>query len=295
MKRKTCFITPIVVASFYKLLLKKQFVRDITESGWSFELKCYICVAKKRKMKVIKYPLWLLYRIWFYILMLVPILVLFPFIFLTILSEKTYPLFFKIARIWAKIILIGMGFRYSIEGDDIFEDGKSYMLVANHTSMTDIMLMLLAVKNHPFVFVGKMELVKIPIFGFIYKRVCILVDRKSSKSRYEVFERAQKRIQQGLSICIFPEGGVPDESVLLDEFKDGAFRIAIEHELPIVPMTFYDNKKRFSYTFFSGTPGKMRAKIHAPIETKGILKEDRHHIKEEVRKIILADLENDQK
>ena len=283
------------MASCYKLLLKKQFVRDITESGWSFELKCYICVAKKRKMKVIKYPLWLLYRIWFYILMLVPILVLFPFIFLTILSEKTYPLFFKIARIWAKIILIGMGFRYCIEGDDIFEDGKSYMLVANHTSMTDIMLMLLAVKNHPFVFVGKMELVKIPIFGFIYKRVCILVDRKSSKSRYEVFERAQKRIQQGLSICIFPEGGVPDESVLLDEFKDGAFRIAIEHELPIVPMTFYDNKKRFSYTFFSGTPGKMRAKIHAPIETKGILKEDRHHIKEEVRKIILADLENDQK
>ena len=174
-------------------------------------------------MKVLLYPLWLLYRIWFYVLMFVPIIILFPFIFVSILSEKTYPLFFKIARIWAKFILIGMGFRYSIEGDDVFEDGKSYMLVANHTSMTDIMLMLIAVKNHPFVFVGKKELVKIPIFGFIYKRVCILVDRKSSKSRYEVFERAQKRIQQGLSICIFPEGGVPDESVLLDEFKDGAF------------------------------------------------------------------------
>ena len=246
-------------------------------------------------MKVIKYPLWLLYRIWFYILMLVPIIVLFPFILATILSEKTYPLFFKIARLWAKIILIGMGFRYSIEGDEIFEDGKSYMLVANHTSMTDIMLMLIAVKNHPFVFVGKKELVKIPIFGFIYKRVCILVDRKSSKSRYEVFERAQKRIHQGLSICIFPEGGVPDESVLLDDFKDGAFRIAIEHQLPIVPMTFYDNKKRFSYTFFSGTPGKMRAKIHKPIETNGKLMEDRHVIKQEVRQIILADLENDNK
>ena len=87
-------------------------------------------------MKVLLYPLWLLYRIWFYMLMLVPIIVLFPFIFVTILSEKTYPLFFKIARLWAKIILIGMGFRYSIEGDEIFEDGKSYMLVANHTSMT---------------------------------------------------------------------------------------------------------------------------------------------------------------
>lgn len=246
-------------------------------------------------MKFLKYPLTLLYRIWFYILVLVPIIILFPFILATILSEKTYPLFFKIARIWSKIILFGMGFNYSIEGDDVFEEGKSYMLVANHTSMTDIMLMLIAVKNHPFVFVGKKELAKIPIFGFIYKRVCILVDRSSSKSRYQVFERAQKRIHQGLSICIFPEGGVPEEHIVLDGFKDGAFRIAIEHQLPIVPMVFFDNKKRFSYTFFSGSPGKMRAKIYPVIETKGKTLEDRNAIKLQVRNIILEPLVNDLK
>ena len=246
-------------------------------------------------MKFLKYPLTLLYRIWFYILVLVPIIVLFPFILATILSEKTYPLFFKIARLWSKIILIGMGFNYSIEGDEVFEDRKSYMLVANHTSMTDIMLMLIAVKNHPFVFVGKKELAKIPIFGFIYKRVCILVDRANSKSRYQVFERAQKRIHQGLSICIFPEGGVPEEHIVLDEFKDGAFRIAIEHGLPIVPMVFFDNKKRFSYTFFSGTPGKMRAKIYPIIETKGKTLEDRNALKQQVRDIILQPLLEDLK
>lgn len=246
-------------------------------------------------MKFLKYPLTLLYRIWFYILVLVPIIVLFPFILATILSEKTYPLFFKIARLWSKVILIGMGFNYSIEGDEVFEDGKSYMLVANHTSMTDIMLMLIAVKNHPFVFVGKKELAKIPIFGFIYKRVCILVDRSSSKSRYAVFERAQKRIHQGLSICIFPEGGVPEEHIVLDEFKDGAFRIAIEHGLPIVPMVFFDNKKRFSYTFFSGSPGKMRAKIYPIIETKGKTLEDRNALKQQVREIILQPLLDDLK
>lgn len=246
-------------------------------------------------MKFLKYPLTLLYRIWFYILVLVPIIVLFPFILATILSEKTYPLFFKIARLWSKVILIGMGFNYSIEGDEVFEDGKSYMLVANHTSMTDIMLMLIAVKNHPFVFVGKKELAKIPIFGFIYKRVCILVDRSSSKSRYAVFERAQKRIHQGLSICIFPEGGVPEEHIVLDEFKDGAFRIALEHGLPIVPMVFFDNKKRFSYTFFSGSPGKMRAKIYPIIETKGKTLEDKNALKQQVREIILQPLLEDLK
>ena len=246
-------------------------------------------------MKFLKYPLTLLYRIWFYILVLVPIIVLFPFILATILSEKTYPLFFKIARLWSKIILIGMGFNYSIEGDEVFEDGKSYMLVANHTSMTDIMLMLIAVKNHPFVFVGKKELAKIPIFGFIYKRVCILVDRSNSKSRYQVFERAQKRIHQGLSICIFPEGGVPEEHIVLDDFKDGAFRIALEHGLPIVPMVFFDNKKRFSYTFFSGSPGKMRAKIYPIIETKGKTLEDKNALKQQVREIILQPLLEDLK
>jgi 1-acyl-sn-glycerol-3-phosphate acyltransferase len=242
-------------------------------------------------MKYIKYPLTLLYRIWFYILVLVPIIVLFPFIFLTIISKKTYPFFFKIARLWSKIILIGMGFNIKITGDTVFEEGKSYVLVANHTSMTDIMLMLVLVKNHPFVFVGKKELAQIPIFGFIYKRVCILVDRGSSKSRYQVFERAQKRIQQGLSICIFPEGGVPEEYIVLDEFKDGAFRIAIEHQLPIVPMVFFDNKKRFSYTFFSGSPGKMRAKILPIIETKGKTLEDKNEIKQLVRQSILEELD----
>jgi 1-acyl-sn-glycerol-3-phosphate acyltransferase len=136
---------------------------------------------------MIKYPLYLLYRIWYYVLVFVPIVVFFPVILATILSEKTYPLFFKIARIWAKIILTGMGFNYKISGAAIFEEGKSYVLVANHTSMTDIMLMLVLVKNHPFVFVGKKELAQIPIFGFIYKRVCILVDRNSSKSRFQVF------------------------------------------------------------------------------------------------------------
>jgi len=195
------------------------------------------------------------------------------------------------ARIWAKVILFGMGFRVQLDMEEEIIEGKSYMFVANHTSMTDIMLMLSVVKN-PFVFVGKKELAKIPLFGFFYKRTCILVDRKSSKSRMAVFERAQQRLNQGLSICIFPEGGVPDdESILLDEFKDGAFRLAVEHQIPIVPLTFADNKKRFSYTFFSGSPGIMRVKIHHFFETKHQNPEYKKTVKESVRKVILKQLQ----
>lgn len=249
-------------------------------------------------MKILKIIFWTLWRIWFYLMMGIPIIIMLPFLVVSILKEKWYPYFFVMARIWAKAILFGSGFYYRVEREQKLDPEKSYMFVANHTSMADIMLMLAVVKN-PFVFVGKKELSKIPLFGFFYKRTCILVDRNSTRSRMEVFNRAEKRLHQGLSICIFPEGGVPaDESILLDTFKDGAFRLAIEHNIPIVPLTFADNKKRFSYTFFSGSPGLMRAKVHAFIPTEGKTienKKDIKEIKDEVRTIIynqLLDFEN---
>ncbi|WP_309640497.1 lysophospholipid acyltransferase family protein [Flavobacterium sp.] len=240
-------------------------------------------------MKIFKIIFWTLWRIWFYIMMGVPIIIMFPFLLVSILKETWYPYFFVMARIWAKFILFASGFYYKVDSEYEIEMNKSYMFVANHTSMTDIMLTLAVVRN-PFVFVGKKELAKIPLFGFFYKRTCILVDRNSTRSRMEVFNRAEKRLNQGMSICIFPEGGVPNnESILLDEFKDGAFRLAIEHQIPIVPLTFMDNKKRFSYTFFSGGPGLMRVVIHQLIPTIGKTienKKDIKQVKEQVRSVI---------
>ncbi len=233
---------------------------------------------------------YILYRIWFYVLVAVPIIIMFPALLILSSKESWYPQFFWMARnIWANVIIYGMGFVPRIEREQKLEKGKSYMLIANHTSMTDIMLMLKASKN-PFVFVGKKELVKIPIFGFFYKRVCIMVDRSSAKSRSAVYERAQRRLNQGLSICIFPEGGVPETDVLLDNFKDGAFRLAIDYQIPIVPMTFADNKKRFSYVFFSGGPGRMRAKVHKFIPTEGLGQEQKRPLKEQARALILEQL-----
>jgi 1-acyl-sn-glycerol-3-phosphate acyltransferase len=241
-------------------------------------------------MKIFKYIFWVLYRIWFYVLVALPILIMFPILIISILKESWYPFFFKLARFWARIILIGMGFKTKIERDQTPERNKSYMFIANHTSMADIMLMLVSIKN-PFVFVGKAELAKIPLFGFFYKRTCILVDRNSAKSRQAVFLRAQNRLKSGLSICIFPEGGVPEEHMVLDEFKDGAFRLAINHHIPIVPLTFADNKKRFSYTFFSGSPGKMRVKMHEFLLTENLTIEDTKALNEKSRMIILRQLE----
>ncbi|WP_298542256.1 lysophospholipid acyltransferase family protein [uncultured Aquimarina sp.] len=245
-------------------------------------------------MFIIRYILILLWRIWFYMMMGIPIIILFPILLILTSREQWYPQFFVVARFWAKIVLFGSGFVPRLKKEAKVDAHKSYMFVANHTSMADIMLMLYCVKN-PFVFVGKKELAKIPIFGFFYKRTCILVDRNSQKSRKEVFDRAQARLHDGTSICIFPEGGVPeDESIMLDDFKDGAFRLAIDHQIPIVPLTFLDNKKRFSYTFFSGSPGKMRAFVHKEISTEGLTQEHKKGLNINTHKVILDKLQSDQ-
>lgn len=232
-----------------------------------------------------------LYRVWFYILMAVPIIILFPVLLVLTISEKTYPQFFKVARLWGAIVIYGMFWWPMINRDANMKKGKSYMLVANHSSMSDIMLMLLVARN-PFVFVGKAELAKIPIFGFFYKRTCILVDRNDAHSRQAVFKSASERLSSGVGICIFPEGGVPlDRSLVLDSFKDGAFRLAIEHQIPVVPISFYDNKKRFPFAFFHGSPGKMRARTLEIQETTGLqLPKDKVRFRESVRDIILNDL-----
>jgi 1-acyl-sn-glycerol-3-phosphate acyltransferase len=231
------------------------------------------------------------YRLWFYILLALPIVLFLPLLLISTMKEKWYPHFFWLARnLWAAPVLYGMGCVPRISWEERMQKGKSYMLVANHTSMLDIMLMLRVIR-YPFVFIGKKELASIPLFGYFYKRVCILVDRNDTKSRTAVYLRARKRLDQGLSICIFPEGGVPDETILLDNFKDGAFKMAIAHRIQVVPMTFYDNKDRLSFRFFSGSPGITRVKVHSFFNTADLHEWQKTELRDAVRSCILRELQ----
>jgi len=242
-------------------------------------------------MKIFKYLFWLCWKLWFYLLILIVILLLSPFLLVSLSNPKGYKFFFVLARIWATVIFYGIGFKKVIKNKQVFNKNESYMLVANHTSMMDIMLMLILIKDNPFVFIGKKELAKLPLFGFFYKKACILVDRSSVKSRHESIIRAQEKLKQGLSICIFPEGGVPDDgSVVLDTFKDGAFRLAIEFQIPIVPITFVGLKNHFPFRFFAGKPGLIPVYIHEFIPTKGMKQENKSALKEKVRNVILQPL-----
>lgn len=120
------------------------------------------------------------------------------------------------------------------------DKGQQYILCANHFSYLDIPA--LGLFPQPFKFVGKSQLKKIPVFGLIYDGLHITVDRKSYRSRAKSLEKARKAILEGLNLGFFPEGGIRFKKYpIMVPLKDGAFRLACERRLPIVPITFPNN------------------------------------------------------
>ncbi|TCI85923.1 1-acyl-sn-glycerol-3-phosphate acyltransferase [Tenacibaculum sp. M341] len=215
-----------------------------------------------------------------------------PILLILTSSEKLYPHFWKIVRGFSYMLVYAMGFRLKIEREQEIERDKSYVFCANHTSFFDIWLMAVLSKN-PIVFVGKKELVKIPIFGFFYKRAVIMVDRGSADSRRKVYSLAKKRLVNGTSVAIYPEGLVPDEHVILAPFKNGAFSLAIEHQISIVPQIYFDCKRFFSWNVFKGGPGVLRVKQCKFIPTDGLELKDRHSLRKQTFDLMYHELSND--
>lgn len=241
-----------------------------------------------------KKGLLIVWRIWFYLLASIPVIVLFFPLALFVLLPNGYRYVFWTARnIWAPFVLLGMGF-WVKKTSPFPEEGKSFMIIANHTSYMDVMV-ILRLRKTPFVFVGKKELVKIPFFGFLYKRAAIMVDRSSSKSRFEVYGRAQKVIAKGYSVCIFPETEYIDESILLNPFKQGAFKLAIEHKLPILPLVFLDCKRKFPWYTTHGFPGDLRAQALEIIPTTNLKESDIPKLLEQAHQSLKTALLSDPK
>lgn len=188
------------------------------------------------------------------ILMGIPVLIL-------SIRKEHYKYAYKFIRFWCLGMFYGMGFRYEVKTltEKKIDKNTQYVFISNHTSIMDVMLPCILMPNHPLCYVGKKELVKIPIFGTIYKRICVMVDRSSAKSRADVYRRCAERMEEGQSIVIFPEGGVPDDiSVILDEFKEGAFTLAHKHQSPILVFTFVGLKEMFPFDYSKGFPGKVK-------------------------------------
>ena len=205
-------------------------------------------------------------------------------------NKKHYKYGYKLVRLWCFGMFYGMGFRYDLIKLSEQEKDKSipYVFISNHTSIMDIMLTCIVFPNHPICFVGKKELVKIPIFGTIYKRICVMVDRTSAKSRADVYRRCAEKMEEGNSIAIFPEGGVPDDtSIILDDFKDGAFMLSSKHNSPIAVYTFIGLKEMFPFENSKGYPGRVKVYFNGIIEPTNSPKDLKAEAYEEIKKTLI--------
>ena len=202
----------------------------------------------------------ILWRAWFYILASIPVLILFPILASLCFLKKGYNGIFWIAKIYlVTICIIWLWVLFKNRIQETISKNISHILVSNHTSYLDPFIMF-RVSKTPFVFVGKKELSKIPILVLFIKRAAILVDRSDTESKKNVYIRAKEVIKNGYNVCIFPERNYLDNKLLLNTFKRGAFKISVDHQIPIIPMVFLDCKRKFPWHTNYGFPGQLRVK-----------------------------------
>lgn len=208
--------------------------------------------------------LWL--GLWFVLVFLI----IFPFHFILLQFKATlaHDIAHRLNMMWGWIILSFSGIWLHSEGRKKINRRQPYIFAPNHTSYLDIPICNVSILNS-FRFIGKAELSNIPLFGYMFRRLHIPVNRGSRSDSYRSFVMANEKLQAGRSILVFPEGTIPDKTkVTLLRFKDGAFRMAIENKTPIVPVTILgadraleDNGK------WLVKPARVRIIYHDPIDT----------------------------
>lgn len=168
-------------------------------------------------------------------------------------------------RAWARFLFAGIGVKVVVENQSILEAKQAYVFCANHDSYIDIPLMALAVPSF-FGFLAKDELTRIPLFRLFFHTIDVAVDRVNRKQAHLAYLRASEKLKSGQSIAIFPEGGIIRGPAMLKPFKSGAFKLAVEHNIPVVPVSLIDSRFILPDTDKVGLfPGECRVVVHSPI------------------------------
>lgn len=209
------------------------------------------------------------------------------------------PFFFIIGsfdKAWARRIIWNIVHYWAVAwlfciGQPVIKKGprparRKYVYIANHISYMDTVLIYAAIP-HFFRTLGKKEMVHIPLFGFVYKQLAILVDRSSVHSRTKSLKLMWRLLKHECNIAIFPEGTFNETDKPLKDFFDGAFRLAINTQTPILPIVFPDTVNRWHYSaWWKLTPGWNRVVFLEPIEVDGLTIANLPQLKEQVYKVM---------
>ncbi|WP_375578815.1 lysophospholipid acyltransferase family protein [Marivirga tractuosa] len=231
-----------------------------------------------------------IYTVWALLIFHVFMIILFPFFIIpSLISKKGSRLSFKAIRLWSFLFSFFNRIIYKVEGKKNFEKGQNYVIISNHTSFLDTPAIPQAI-DAPFKALAKKELTKIPIFGIIIKTITEVVDRSNPQSRQRSKDRLNEVLRNENSILVFPEGTMNRTDKPLQGFYDGAFRIAIDAQAPILPVVIKGAAKLMKPSSFVMNPGKVYVKLLAPISTIGLTQKELPQLKAEVVEKMQAEL-----
>jgi 1-acyl-sn-glycerol-3-phosphate acyltransferase len=193
---------------------------------------------------------------------------------------------YRLCSYWASVWFFLIGIRHRNLYEHPHDKNKQYIFVANHISYLDAPVIVKTLHQKVRV-LGKVEVSKVPLFGFIYRNTVVTVDRSSATQRANSVRILKSVIRKGISIFIFPEGTFNETGKPLKELYDGAFRIAIETQTPIKPLLFLDSWHRMHYrSAFSLNPGRSRTVFLKEIPVAGLTGKDVEALKLQVARVM---------
>ena len=210
-----------------------------------------------------------IFLVWGFLTFISAMILVLPFIVICsalIKGKKGSDLIFFFLKIWGWIFCTLSFYPIFSKKDPAFDPNRAYIYVSNHNSYLDAVAVVITIPGS-FKPLGKIEMVKIPIFGIIYKRVAVMIDRASKESRARSVEELKVDLANGQSILIFPEGTMNRTDKPLTDFYDGAFRLAIETQTPIAPLAIINARKLFPRgNPLAARPGLITCIFDKPVE-----------------------------
>lgn len=220
------------------------------------------------------------------------LLILIPVWLLGFVDEpRRTQIFIRISRMWMGIFLPLSGCPLRIYGKSHFKEGENYIVVCNHNTMMDVPVSSPGIPGGNKT-IAKIEMASLPLFGLIYKRGSVLVDRKSEESRKQSYLEMKQVLAMGLHMCIYPEGTRNRTGQPLKTFKDGAFRLGIETGKPIMPALILNTKKVMpANRFFYFWPSPISFHFLPAFETKHLTLADLDALKAKVHHTMYSFIE----
>jgi 1-acyl-sn-glycerol-3-phosphate acyltransferase len=233
-----------------------------------------------------------LYLVWVFLVFTVFMLLFLPGILIPgLFGPRAVAVTYFFMKAWSWVFSKLTFIRYRTFGREKIQSGVSYIYASNHTSFLDLPGIAMTIRGQ-FRPLAKKELLKLPVFGWITRVTCVVVDRSSPQSRKRSIDQLIKILKLGISILIFPEGTQNKSGEPLQPFHDGAFRIAIETQQPILPMVVLNAGKLMPPKRLFLQPGLIRIYVGEPIPTAGMTVNEVPELKEKIRLLMLKILED---